>query len=780
MELTPEKTIRTRRGFVAGLTGVAAPESHVTAHLVSSSNGSDLIIKSGEDLYKRTTGEGVEDLTSQLTSLNYGALSEGPGYFSVYGGEVYFCQSSDDGDALFSYDGNTARNLGVPGLFGDYDGAEPFIRSSVDFSGGADYCAWYCKNRETGAKTPEVGYNCRGNQDSPDGEWDGNCGFGDTINTDCQPGAGPATCDASTEDTYLCMPQQGTIGGTYCWHVAATASEGDEEARGEKILNCAFKMSFYDAKRNIYGRACQPRSVIKFGPNRNNYALYQYQIVADLPAGRSDDGYDVAIWCSVGQEVLTVKVPGGTNSNFHATILYDEVHGMSKHLTDMMFLEDIVRDGVQAVNCGDLEDNQCCLFKDQSTLADSGQYTEQYEMPVPSKAMAILPGGTALYLFPKLVKGFAAQTLYSSAIETGDPYDLGDHRPGVEYSVGHPEQIGRDTFNQKETFSSLPSLRGAPMYAMNASGSSLLFTRQSVYQLGFDRSPQVREVGGPGVLNHKSIHPTSNGVMYVADEGPVWFQGNKAVEILRELKFDGWLDPLTQQQRKQIRIGLIEDCKRLLMAFPVEGTTDRFKFLMHDFGDGFTSEWWIGSDQQYTPDTLATSPGSNTEPEYMLSHKGDDGYSFYLWLGGTCYKYDPTISSSLSVVPGAVTSYLEFWVNENCHLEKQLGEVVLHLGRRSGDFTIRVSTFENPNDKGTNNSYATIEERTRTVQSKNGNRVAMPDFSGMRGKYFRISIESSDVDIEVIKVVADIKYDEDPRTDDTKNVLSTFGSPSPK
>ncbi len=36
MELTPEKTVRTRRGFVAGL-DCAAPDSHVTAHLIDSS-----------------------------------------------------------------------------------------------------------------------------------------------------------------------------------------------------------------------------------------------------------------------------------------------------------------------------------------------------------------------------------------------------------------------------------------------------------------------------------------------------------------------------------------------------------------------------------------------------------------------------------------------------------------------------------------------------------------------------------------------------------------------
>ena len=771
MELTPEKTIRTRRGFVDGL-GVDVPDAHVTAHLVNSSNGSDLIMQVGGALVANnnesiTLPSGAFGGTQSITSGS-------PGFFSVYGGEVYYCQSVGASHALLSYDGAVTRNLGVPGLFGNYPDSTPTIHSSANFGDFAgDYCGYYCQSAAGEMDPADGGMYCCGEEGSEDG-WDGNCGFGEDINTNCRSGANCGDgdpCgggdDAGGGKTFLCMPQQGSAGGTYCWHVVN--GSGNSGARGEKILNCAFKVGYYDPKRGIFGRACEPKSVINFGPNRDQYAMYQYNIRAEAPSPIT--GLGLAIWCSTGQEVMTVKIP---SHNFWNLILYNEVHGMSDHLTDMMFLEDLVQDSTtisQTVDCGSMPSSSICLFKDQATLADSGQYTEQYERPVPSKAMAILPGGTALYFFPKEVTSIGGGNTYEgdNSINTSG-YALGDHRPGIEYSVNHPEQIGRNTFNQKETFAPLPSLRGEPMYGMNSGGASLLFTRQSIYQLGFNGSPQIQDIGGPGVVTHKSIHPVSDGVMYVADEGPVWFKGGKAVEVLRELRFDGWLDPLTTAQRNDVRVGLIEDCKKLLMTFPIPGETSRYRVLMHDIGDGFTSEWWIGAAQAVTPDGMLAAPGSSSPVEYMISHRGDDGYSFYLWLNGTCKKYDPT-QDAVAAESSAVTSCVEMWINENPHLTKQLGEVILDMGYRSGDVTLRVSTFENPSDIN-GNSYVPIEERTQTILTSDGQRYVAADFYGMQGKYIRVRVEADDAVIELHRVMVDIAYDEDPKTDDTPNVIS--------
>ena len=767
MELTPEKTIRTRRAFVTGL-DCNAPESHVTAHLVNSTNGSDLIMKVGDGL-KYKSGE--TSTTTITTPVAWGAVTaEGPGFFSVYGGEIYYCQTSGSYKALFSYDGLVTRNIGVPGLFGDYTGAEPTIHSAVDFSGASDFCGYFCQSTTAGElNLPETGMYCCGEEGAENG-WNANCGYDEGVNVNCQSGGNCTTipCPSSGYKTFLCMPQQGTIGGTYCWHVVANA--GSEGARGEKILNCAFKVGFYDPKRGIFGRACEPKSVINFGPNRDTYAMYQYHIRAEAPTGV--EGLGLAVWCSTGQEVMTVKIPG---SNFWTLILYNEVHGMSDHLTDMMFLEDLITDSTsieQGVDCGDITAGNICLFKDQAALADSGRYTEQYERPVPSKAMAILPDGTALYFFPSEVTSLGGSTYSIPETSPSEIITLGDPRPGIEYSVNHPEQIGRNTNNQKDTFAPLPSLRGDPMYTINNSGTSLLFTRQSIYQLGFNGSPQIQDIGGPGVVTHKSIHPTSGGVMYVADEGPVWFKGGKAVEVLRELKFDGWLDPLTQEQRKDVRVGLVEDCKKLLMTFPIVGTTGRYKVLMHDIGDGFTSEWWIGAGQEVTPDGMLANPGSSDSVDYMISHRGDEGYAFYLWLGDSCFRYDPTKAAPDGDDEGTVTSCVEMWVNENPHVVKQLGEVVLDLGYRVGSLTLRVSTFENPSDVQGGSTHVPVEERTQTINAGDGQRIATPNFQGMRGKYVRVRIESSDGVLELNRAMVDVAYDEDPKTDDTANVVS--------
>ena len=449
MELTPEKTIRTRRGFTGGL-DCNPPESHVTAHLVNSSSGSDLIMQVGDQLKIKAPG-GVTT-SDMVTPGTWGNVSpESPGFFSVYGGEVYYCQSGEEGYALFSYDGAVSRNIGVPGLFGDYSGDEPTIHTAVDFAGATDYCGYYCQSSD-GVRTPSSGLYCCGTEGA-DGSWNGNCGFGDTVDIGCQSGANCTDSSPCPEGdkTFLCMPQQGTLGGTFCWHVANSAGQN---SRGEKILNCAFKVGYYDPKRGIFGRACEPKSVINFGPNRDQYAMYQYHIRVNPPTGVEDLG--LAVWCSPGQEVMTVKIPG---EDFWSVILYNEVHGMSDHLTDMMFLEDLIQSSntpAQSVDCGDTG-GKICLFKDQATLADSGRYTEQYEMPVPSKAMAILPGGTALYLFPLQVTSLESSNRWTySGTNSGNGIaynETGDHRPGIEYSVNHPEQIGRNSYNQKETFS---------------------------------------------------------------------------------------------------------------------------------------------------------------------------------------------------------------------------------------------------------------------------------------------------------------------------------------
>jgi hypothetical protein len=171
---------------------------------------------------------------------------------------------------------------------------------------------------------------------------------------------------------------------------------------------------------------------------------------------------------------------------------------------------------------------------------------------------------------------------------------------------------------------------------------------------------------------------------------------------------------------------------------------------------------------------MLSTPGSSSSVDYMISHRGDDGYSFYLWLAGSCKQYDST--KSAVAAESSVTSCVEMWINENPHLMKQLGEVILDLGYRSGSVTLRISTFENPSDQG-GNSYKPVEERTLTISASAGQRCVAADFCGMQGRYVRVRVEADNVALELNRVMVDIAYDEDPKTDDTPNVISSFTNP---
>jgi hypothetical protein len=65
-----------------------------------------------------------------------------------------------------------------------------------------------------------------------------------------------------------------------------------------------------------------------------------------------------------------------------------------------------------------------------------------------------------------------------------------------------------------------------------------------------------------------------------------------------------------------------------------------------------------------------------------------------------------------------------------------------------------------------------IEERTQTILTSDGQRYVAADFYGMQGKYIRVRVEADDAVIELHRVMVDIAYDEDPKTDDTPNVIS--------
>jgi hypothetical protein len=753
MELAPDKSIVSRSNFKTISCFATAPENSIVTHLQNSSTSTTLVAKVGSTL-QTWSGSALEIVTLPDT-INYKTLTaDTDGTFSAYGGEVYYCESESavpSGSALFAYDGTAVRNLGVPGFTGkignphasgevdDTDPANVHICSSQDFGDGlaANNCGCGC------ADAGEFVYHAIPELDCDNGSIDtGTCPI-----DDC-------------ETPYLCAPHMPGYTGLFCWSIPVACT--DNNGRGEKILNCAFRVGLYDPKRNIFGRASDPRSVINFGPNRSANAMYQYQIKCNKPDCASDiatAGYKLAVWCTVGTEILDFK----TWKTVGPFLLTGTSHAMSEYLGGQTFLEGIFN--ASAGEGGNPEVPGCtglCLYKDQTLLANSGAYNNTYDRPVPSKSMCILDGGTTLYFYP--VELDPAGEPYTrggmtdwGAYRSGPYENFGNnnsaYRFGAEYSVGHPEQIGRIT-DTKETFTPLPHLKGSPVRIFNDGGSNIMLTRQGIYQIGFNGSAQIKEVGGPGIINGKSYHPTSQGVFYVADEGPVWLKGGKAVPIIRQLGFDGWIDRLRFSAKRKIRIGLMEDSNKILASFPSD-IPNRHRMIMHDIEDGFTSEWWEGTGQSTDPDE---EEGSTNEVEYMSSFRSDHGYQFIIWNNGS-KLYDP-----YSGINGNAVSIVETWINENSHLTKQLNNIIVNLGNdTTGDVVIRVCTFDNPGNAKLE-VHEPTESRNLTLGNSKLNTNIISHFMQMRGKFIRIRIESSENDaLQLSRIAAEIQYDDDPR-----------------
>ena len=727
MELAEDKSIRTRKDFVTNAS-IGTPENQIVTGLKNAGEDASLLLKSEDAIYKYD-GNAFEEVTT--SGLPYADIYSGTnGSFSSYNGEVYYCESTNvNTSALFSYDGTSTRNLGVPAYTGSIEDSEPSICSSQDFS-ISGICGCACARPGGTDFYVMEGSVCQARDPSAD-----------------VSGCDSNFCTGEDETRLECVPHMPGFLGNFCFVIPNAC---DNDGRGEKILNCAFKVGLYDPERNTFGRASDPVAVINFGPNRNSTAMFQYQILASAPAGVPSN-YRVAVWCTIGMEVLEFS----SWKRVGPFLLTGTSHAMSKQLGGATFLEGTFAPAgggnPDIPNCDEL-----CLYKDQTLLTSSGQYTGVYDRPAPSKSMCILSNGTAVYFFPVQLDNNSPYNI--SEMSTFDSYKDGDYlnlskiyRSGAEYSISHPEQIGRYNSEGIETFSHLSSLRGVPIVTFNDSGSTIILTRQTIYQVGFGSGVQVSEMGGPGILNSRSYHPTSSGVFYVSDEGPVWLRGGKAVEIIRELKFDGWMNDLEDSEKQDITIGLIESEKKIIAYFPIAGTNgSRHRVLMHDIENGFTSEWWVGSSQSTSPND---PEGSTSKTTYMSSFRADLGYQFLLWLGGITKKYDSTkkMSSGVSIV--------EFWVNENNNVTKQLNEVVIDLGSCVGSITIRVSAFDNPNDKVGTDEKPT-EERTHTTTDY-GFRNVLTKFMGMRGKFFRIRVESENY-LEISKAAAEIQYDDDP------------------
>ena len=750
MELAPDKSVRTRAGFsstsVSGGNSVNTsdtPENQIVTSLLNYDK-TLLIYKDGSSI-KYWDGDGGSGTLTPGDNINYSTITpDTPTSFAVYGGELYVCESSEaepGKSALFAWDGETIRNLGVPGMSGKVGGDdEEFnvtICSARDFSDGWGGCGWGCLQNGVLQKYvwDECVAQCEGVPDCHE-------------TTDTTP-----KCDGPL---YLCNIANPGFVGLFCWNVPSTCPGN---GRGEKILNCAFKVGLYDSKRNIFGRACDPKAVIKFGPRRSSTSMFQYQIKCEAPGLTGlPSHYQIAVWCTTPVEVMDFSTYSTLGSNDLMT-LQGTLHAMSEFLGGQMFLEGIFNSN----GGGNPEVEGCeglCLYKDQVLLANSKPYSHTFDRPIPSKAMCIL-GDTAIYFYP--IAPNPAHNLYDrddmSTWESfnEDQYENlggGSYKYGVEFSIGHPEQVGRYT-DTAETSTALSYMKGDPVCVFNDGGNNMILTRQGLYAIGFNKGAQVQDLGGPGIITSKSYHPTSSGVMYVADEGPVWLQGGKAVPIIRTLGFDGWIDDLNDNEKEQIRIGLIEDSKKVLCYLPVPGTNgSKGRYIMHDVESSFTSEWWVGSGQDITKE------GTATRADYMSSFRSDYGYRFLLWYGGGAYRYNDKSS-----VRDSLSSMVEMWINEGSNYTKQLNTLTLDFGDCQGDIIVKVDTFDNPLQKERGDEDIRDSRSLTLGHADREQRTVISRFMGMRGKFFRIQVyhaASTSSKLHLMRVHADFQYDDNP------------------
>jgi len=490
---------------------------------------------------------------------------------------------------------------------------------------------------------------------------------------------------------------------------------GDVWDVGSKLLNTAFTFSWYDPKRRIYGRRGKPFALpylFAGGPQAPlpitdllSSARTQYAKVVDTPdpagtavapndqsaatrlLGNSRSDLQVAIWFTRGF-LPAANTSAVINGGWWAATEW--VPAMSTGMNDLMFLEKVTEHSSET-SCG----------KDDASLYASGRYLDQYARPVPCRFMTILPNGTALYFWPKLPENRDVET----SMESVDPPDYSSIPIAnvLEFSVGHPETIGRNTNELRDTVSPVPPIDGEIIKAIPDGMASLLVTTQGIHRVGFARTAQIVQVAtNRGIASPLSYQEGTNGHFWYAHEGVVWMRGAKTVLLDQELGFSDWFEDLPFDKHEEVAIGNCETLNQVITTLPGED-----KSLCFDYAKEFASEF---SDDQFTRAIFFHGK--------LRTDKGN-------YPG-------PLVSSS----PSEVT----VWISEDVNRYKAFQWAELKLGKGTGSVVVTVTAFDHPD---TDPEYAgTVVSRNKTIAltSGAGQRVRLQDFLGMRGRMFKVSV----------------------------------------
>lgn len=636
-----------RRSFAAAPSGT--PQNHIVAEL---SGQSYLIIKDGTSV-KYSTGGSFTAITMATLDppINSGAAdATSRGSFALHAGEVYYC----DKNTIFAWDGlNAGRRPGVSGLQG-------------------------------------LVYNGTGGEALP---------------------GGPLT--ATTDAQFLAIPSPNPIHPALNpGIIPAIPSAADKVgflAKGEKTLNCAFALGYYDVKRKIYGRRCEAFAYpFIFGPpdpDGSNIVLTdertQYAKVISVPTSPNHPEYKIAVWFSLGQNLVTnSKATVQTGLFFYFN---EAVPMMSKRMTGTLFLEAIVDPGSTGVVC----------TKDNATLAASGRYIDAYERPVPAMFMAILSNGVAIYFFP-----------WTTTPELGGtPSSLGNH---ALYSVNHPEQVGLNTETQRDTTSLMPNLNGTPMAILSDGDTQFLLTNQAVYGIGFDGGVALQEVSKRGLRALGSIADSTVGKFWFADEGVCWLRGGQMILLDEKLGFSEWFSNLNPTQKANVVIGAADGMKQVLV-FSEDLDNGTPHAMVYDYERDFVSEF-----------------NGEPAPRYAANFRSATKSQLFLFGSGV-YPGDTYTNEESSVT---------LWLNEQLEIPKTLGYVVVDLGPRSGSVTVSVEPHQAGEDTESNAPYTGTKSFTIVTSGDGSGRFAVGEFQGMRARMFKIKVTGPNGLWSLIKVCA--------------------------
>lgn len=689
MVMDADGTIKKRQAFDPS----DAAGNQVLNHIVVELNSTSYLIVKTTSNIRASSGSGFTSLSAAGSDVPIGSgipKATGRGSFSLHGGEVYYC----DEDTLFAWDAadglfNNIRRPGVVSLHGrvynDPTDDGGFNRGDAD-----DSCY---------EGPPAIDFSCDGSGPPDD----------------------PALCNSLPIDPCL------------------------ELFKGEKSLNTGFAFSFYDPVRRIYGRRSEvfalpyafgttepppTAQAILLSPYRMQHAkkLFTPEATNGTPDYTKGHDYQVAIWFTRGLRPVSNQTKFTDESPWWVVGFW--APAMSKRMSQLLFLEGLFPLGEQIL-----------ATKDDSYLFSSGRYLDVYNRPVPSKFLMILPNGVGVYFFPQIPE----------EVTKGDTEQAQDDASFVgkfaEYSVGHPEQIGRHTDTQRDTISQLANLKGDPQVAISDGINQLLLTKHSIYRVGFEGSVILAEVsGGRGVRALSSIQSSSTGVLWMADEGIIWLRGNSMILLDEQLGFSAWFRDLASGEKEDVVIGAADSVSQIL-AFAEDFDNGGQRAMVYDHERDFVSEF--------------NNIGLTVDYAAHFRADGNLGAKLQVFDSGGVARGYPGASV------GTYPSSIEWWLTgsvEERGLVKRLRFVTLDMGHiPSIGVKITVEAHDHPD---TGKPFTASESRDHTFVGSDGSgRHVLSNFMDMRGRLFKFTIAGNGNIGRWAIDRLEVSYDLDKKTD---------------